>query len=199
MPEQESVIMRRAIDGDGEALELLLEAHFGRLEQYVCRNIPAEIRSSIEPSDIVQETFYEACRLITGFDPAGEDAFFRWLATIARHHMIDLLRMNRSRRTRTVDGGDEDHDVVVVLDQLSVYRRTPSRSAAAHEFMVAVEMAIGRLPADYRKAVTLRHLEGLSVEESAKQMQRSPDAVYWLCSRGLKALRADLRSASQFQ
>src|SRR5688500_1786787 len=121
-----AVLVERAVAGDTRALEQLLEAHYPTLLQYVTRHLPAPLRRSTDPADIVQETYFEACRLIGGFVPAGEDALYRWLATIARNRMLMLLRkastrheMAESERTATA-GGDEP--VVMLLEQLAVHR-----------------------------------------------------------------------------
>jgi RNA polymerase sigma-70 factor (ECF subfamily) len=195
----EQTMIGRAIAGDLGALERLLQAHHDRLLQYVARQLPEELKRTIEPADVVQDTFFEACRLIGGFQAKGDDSIFRWLVTIARHRMIDMLRAHRARPVGGVpQGSSTDASLVILLEQLAIYRRTPSRSAASHEFMAAIEGSLMRLPAEYREVVTLRHLQGLSVPETAARMNRSHDAVYWLCCRALQALRADLQSASLF-
>ena len=199
--QQDAVLIDRAVAGDPLALERILEAHYPTLLQYVTRHLPPPLRRSTDPADIVQETYFEACRLIAGFVPAGEDALYRWLVTIARNRMLMLLRKASTRHEtaeseRAATAGDEP--IIMLLEQLAVHRRTPSRSAAAHELMVALEGAIGRLPADFREVVMFRHLQGLTVTETAARMKKRPEAVYWMCSRALQAIRTELKSASHF-
>ncbi|MFI5380487.1 MAG: RNA polymerase sigma factor [Tepidisphaerales bacterium] len=196
--QEDIAALTRAIAGDAEALQEVLAAHHAQLLAYVTKHFPAEVRNIVDPQDIVQDTCFEACRLIGKFRPDGEDSTFRWLITIARHRMVHLLRIQRSRQGKGDEGCQGDAPIVAALSELALYRRTPSRSAASHEFLAAVEQSIARLPPAYRQVVTLRHLEGLSVEETAVRMNRTPDAVYWLCSRALQAIRLDLRSASFF-
>ncbi len=190
--------MRRAINNDPQALEDLLAAHHGRLLAYINKHLPTQLRPFVDSADVVQDTFFEACRLITGFKPSGENATFRWLVTIARHRMIDLLRMHEARRNGNANDRQSGDLLATMLSELAVYRRTPSRSAASHEFLAALEQAIQRLPPTHREILTLRHIDGLSTAEVAAQVQRSPEAVYWLCSRALEALRRDLRSVSNY-
>ena len=197
--QQDIALLGRAIAGDTLALEQLLEAHHPLLLSYVEKHLPGPLRRSTDPADIVQETFFEACRLIAGFAPSGDNALFRWLATIARNRMLMLLRKASTRHeSAESERAGEDSSVVALLEQFAAHRRTPSRSAAAHELMSALEGAIHRLPDDCRDAVTLRHVEGLTVAETADRMNRKPEAVYWLCSRGLQAIRTELKSASHF-
>lgn len=197
--DQDLALIERAIAGDMQALESLLHARHDRLIRYVEKHMPPELRGAIEAADIVQDTYFEACRLFSGFQPAGDDSLFRWLVTIARHRTVDHLRAFRARIKlgRSLQDAAEE-PVASLLEDLAVYRRTPSRSAASHEAMLALERAIERLPEEHRQVVQLRHIDGLSVEEVAQKMGRTPQAVYWLTSRALAAIREDLRSVSQF-
>ena len=195
--QDEAIPLQRAIAGDMDALAGILEAHSPRILQYISRHFPAELSGTIDPADVLQDTCFEACRLIGGFVPQGEDCLYRWLVTVARHRMIDLLRAHRTRAKFGKVWSDLATDAVAsLLMELAVYSRTPSKSAASHEFMKVLEKAIGRLAPDHAQVVTLRHIQGLSVAETAQQMGKTDESVYWLTCRALQALRTDLGSMS---
>lgn len=59
---------------------------------------------------------------------------------------------------------------------------------------VAVRDAIAELPARQRSALILRYYLDLPVEDAARHMEASPDAVRSLTKRAVAALRAQLRS-----
>ncbi len=193
---EDMAAVRKAVGGDTDALQGILTALHSRLLAYVAKHLPDQVRNLVDPSDIVQDACFEACRLIANFKPTGRDSMFRWLVTIARHRMVDLLRIQQARQSGKSGDHSPGDSVTTALAELAVYRRTPSRSAASHEFLAAVEMAILRLPPAHREAVTLRHIDGLSNAETALKMNRTPDAVYWICSRALESIRMDLQSAS---
>jgi RNA polymerase sigma-70 factor, ECF subfamily len=69
---------------------------------------------------------------------------------------------------------------------------SPSGGAERNERLLRLADALARLPEDQRRAVELRHLQGLSLAEIASQMGRSVDSVVGLIHRGLRALRRDL-------
>src|SRR5215475_7146206 len=92
------IIIERAIAGDLRALETLLQSHHDRLTKYVIKHLPAELKGTIDPQDIVQDTCFEACRLIAGFRNEGDDCMYRWLVTIARHRIIKCARRKRPQR-----------------------------------------------------------------------------------------------------
>lgn len=88
--------------------------------------------------------------------------------------------------------------MVGMLQQIAITSRTPSVSAASHEAISAVQSALESLPADYREALRLRHIEGLAVAEVAAQMGRTEAAVQMLCHRALRQLATVMGSASRF-
>ncbi len=197
--DEEDRLLECAVGGDPESTQVLFRSYYPRVLQYVRKRLPRELSAIVDAEDIVHDTFYEACRLIGGFRAEGEDSFFRWLATIARHRAIKLAqRHRRVLHTQHQRAEEEDEGIASLLDQLASHRRSPSGSAAAHEFMLSLEKAIGRLPPQYREVVQFRHLDGLSVAETASRMGKTNEAIYLLSCRALQAIRADLRSASMF-
>ncbi len=199
-PSELESVLQQAIGGDVDALERLFDEYEDALLAYVDRHLPNELRSSTDPDDILQDTYYRACQTIRSFTPEGEDCVHRWLVTIARTRMIEVLRLSRSRKRGNGGAANnrEETEVIVLLEDLALYRRTPSQSAASHELLAAVEQSVHRLPPAYREVVTYRYLEGLTVGDTAARMRRTDDAIHWLSCRALDALRIDLRSASLF-
>jgi len=197
--EEESDYICRVVDGDEDALEDLLQLHQEALLQFIQRQIPRDLARIVDAVDVLQETSIEAFRQIGNFRPSGENAVFRWLATIARNNLIDLVRKHRAKkRVGGVMISVEDSSVISMLEQLAVYSRTPSQSAARHEFMAAVQRALLNLPEPYRQVLTLRHIEGRDVKTTAEIMNRTGRAVEHLTSRALIQLKEELGSQSLF-
>jgi len=69
---------------------------------------------------------------------------------------------------------------------------SPSAEAMAHERAEALQLALARLPEDYRQVIALRHLEQLSFDEIGALMERSADAVRKLWTRAIERLRMEL-------
>jgi RNA polymerase sigma-70 factor, ECF subfamily len=188
-----------AVAGDGAAIATLLQAAEPRLQTYVSRRLPRAVQTTVSPEDVVQETCYEACRLIRGFVPRGSNSFDRWVIRIANFRIQAAIQKYRSRQTYTISAASEDDaSMLGAIEQLVVYRRTPSASAAAHEFIFAIERALDRLIPAYRQVITDRFINGFTVDETANRMHKTPNQVYVLSSRALGALRVQLKSASRF-
>jgi RNA polymerase sigma-70 factor (ECF subfamily) len=75
-------------------------------------------------------------------------------------------------------------------------RSAPDAPALRQEQLLELAAALARLPEDQRAAVELHHLQGLSVPEVARQVDRTPSAVASLLYRGLKTLRGALGETS---
>lgn len=203
LDEDESVLISKAVKGDTASLEMLLFRCRKRLLAYIQAHFPAELVGFLEPPDVLQDTWLKAIRAISEFRPAGSDPIYRWLVTIARHLILDQVKyLQTAKRKSTripVDRvGRDDASIVRLLEEMAVYQRTPSKSAASHELIAALDSAIERLPRAQARAVRMRHLEGLEIKEIASRMKRSEGSVSMLCNRALKSLRWEMRSVSLY-
>jgi RNA polymerase sigma-70 factor, ECF subfamily len=188
--------IQAAIAGDATAVACVLLAYRPRLLDYIERKLPNELRRIIDPQDVLQDTQFRAARRIGSFRSDGDDAFYRWLVTISRNRMLQLLEMSQTQKR---GGGETRGDSIeVLLEDLAVSHRTPSRSAAGHELVRVVEACIEQLPSDHAEVIRLRYIEGLSVADVAERMARTGAAVTMLCQRAAKTLREKLRSKSRF-
>lgn len=179
-------------------LQAALHAIGDRLQDYVKRQMSADLRGFVEPQDILQDTIFEAFQRSGEFRLLGEGSAYRWLATIARHRILALLRMKHAlkRGGKRPDSGAFG-GVVGALQELAVYTRTPSQSAMSHEMAKVVQESMISLQTSYREALQFRYIDGLSVKQIANRMGCTDGAVLMLCNRGLKALKAKMESASR--
>jgi RNA polymerase sigma factor (sigma-70 family) len=82
---------------------------------------------------------------------------------------------------------DEDLKVEDVIEDLDV--DNPEDVAATHELQACVDAALAGLPADWRRAVILRHVEGLSGDALARALGKTNEET----ERMLEYARAYLR------
>ncbi|RMF77808.1 MAG: sigma-70 family RNA polymerase sigma factor [Planctomycetota bacterium] len=200
-PEQ---LVQQAIAGDRTALEELLLLHYDRLLARIARKLPTDLRGALSPEDVLQDVFLDVAERIGAFRPDGPEAFARWSATIAEHRLIDLVRSRRAakrgggRKAVEAAPGDWSQTAIDILGQIAIHEHTPSRSAAGHEAVAAIRTALERINPDYRDALRMRYVEGLSVAQTAERMGRTPQAIHMLCHRGLSELRDVLGPDSDF-
>lgn len=195
-------LVTAAREGDRLAIERLFLMLHPRLRNRITRKIPNDLSSTLGPDDVLQETYAKAIRSINTLEPCNVEQFYRWLATVAEHRLLDMIRERRALkrgggRVQVAAGGDEEpgNDLLEIAMQ---HLSTPSREIRRNEAGDAVRAALAVIEPDYRTAITLRYIKGLPVAEIAAQMQRTDRAVHMLCNRGLKALRAVLGRSSQY-
>lgn len=193
-------------EGRPLALDRLLLRVHRRLAARVERRLPADVRTVCAPEDILQDTYGDAFRSAGQFSVRdGQDpgeAFFRWLAAIADHRVVDAVRSLRAAKRgggringRAAPVGPPalaSSSLAPIIELLAIDSHTPSRDARAHEVEDALRLAIRDLYPVYREALELHYLMGLSSAEVAARLGRTEAAVHKLCGRALGALRERL-------
>ena len=113
--------------------------------------------------DFAQEVFLRLWRKLGSFDLSKP--LRPWLMRLATNTCINLLKRKRLPTVSVhadEDGGDwrEPADDAPLADEL----------AEKAELLEHLERAIAELPEDYRVAVTLRHVQGLSYDEISQAL-----------------------------
>jgi RNA polymerase sigma-70 factor, ECF subfamily len=81
-----------------------------------------------------------------------------------------------------------------VGERVADWGQRPDEVFESREFLRAIDEALGRLPLEYRTAVTLRDVEGLSTTETAEILGISERALKSRLHRARMALRGQLDS-----
>ena len=178
----------------GHASNLELEGFRNYLELLARARLDPRLRGKLDPADLVQQTLLRAVAAQERF--RGDNArCAAWLRTILAHVMIDAVRKfgrpGGGERERSLEAALE-HSSARLEEFLAADLTSPSGRAERNERLLRLADALARLPEDQRRAVELRHLQGLPLAETALRMGRSVDAVVGLIHRGLRALRRDL-------
>ncbi|MFO1054773.1 MAG: sigma-70 family RNA polymerase sigma factor [Planctomycetota bacterium] len=185
-------LLMRSHAGDPRALQSLLVQHMPALEAFVRLRLGAKIRAKESLHDVVQSVCVEVLRDAEDFEYRGEAPFRAWLFKQALHKIVNKNAFwGRDRRDvgrELAAGPAEDSGVGVDIAALYATMGTPSRVLQAREAEAAFEKAFDQLPDDYREAITLHRLAGLSHAEIAEQMGRSEGATRNLVHRGLARL-----------
>jgi len=203
IPMNERILL--AVAGNRDVLsELLVEQH-DFLLRFLDGKMSADLKGRIEPDDIFQETCVAAFQGIASFQPKSELAFTRWLQTIAENRLRDAARsLNAQKR-----GGDLEQVPTVVpsdtgsmlnlLEVIAADLSTPSLKVSREESLRELQLQLAALTDDFRQAITLKDLQGLSVEETAAQMNRTFDQVRSLLYHGRRKLAEGMGNSSLYQ
>ena len=176
------------------ALGTLLELYRNYLRLLARIEIGRRLQGKVDASDIVQETFLEAHRHFPRFEGSEEPQFVHWLRQILAAKVANLVRHYFGTQARDIRLEQElaaelDNSSRMLGHELAASIASPSQDAVRREQAVLLADALERLPEDYREAIVLRHLEGLTFPEISQRMQRSQDSVEKLWLRALARLR----------
>lgn len=189
-------LLRRARQGDTDAVGQLLEQHRESLRRMAERQLQGRVGVRVAASDVVQQTFLEAHRGFDQFAGNRDAELLSWLRRILQHNIAGVIRdhallQKRSvRREQSLDQAPPHSDTP---PDLAAGHSSPSQRAIRDEDEGRLTVALAALPADQREAVRLRHLEGWPLERIAAHMNRSVAATAGLIKRGMQALRAEFK------
>ncbi len=150
------------------------------------------VRARVEIDDLVQEALLRAWSAPGGLPPEepGEAALKRFLARIARHCVVDVLRSLRAlkRSAREVPLRRADWSATGLGEgRLEAAGPGPATLVLAADEQAALLRAFDGLSPEHRRVLGLRQFEGLSAREAARRMGRSETAVHSLYRRALAA------------
>lgn len=134
-----------------------------------------------DAEDLTQEVFVRVFRSLSRYTPG---TFEGWLHRITTNLFLDLAR--RRQRIR-FEGLAED-----AAQRLHGSVPTPAQAFEEHHFDDDVATALAALPPEYRAAVVLCDIEGLSYEEIAATLGVKLGTVRSRIHRGRAHLRAAL-------
>jgi RNA polymerase sigma-70 factor, ECF subfamily len=164
--------------GDLGEFAALYERHIDLVRGYALSRAGCPVLAE----DLASETFLRAFRRMELFRGGNLEA---WLTSITRNVVNDHFRLARTRREMTVDQVHL-HGVQAGPEDLAVERWETARH---REQLTRMRDLMGELTEDQRRCLTLRFLEGRSIAETARTLERTEGAVKVLQHRAVRALR----------
>jgi RNA polymerase sigma-70 factor (ECF subfamily) len=202
--ERETDLILQAVRGDRDSLSELLLVHYDDLRRFVSCRIPEELQSLLREEDILHQTFVRAARAITDYEVRSEAAFAAWLKTIATNLIRDAgRRRRRERRVADLPGGKSNlasrsSRVAGAVDGLVGSGSTPSRRVQLGENLLRLKSALANLPDDQRDVLERYYLRDESLDDIARCLDRSKDAVRGMCYRARRNLRLLMGDSSLY-
>ena len=156
------------------------ERHFASVLAFFRRRVPGPE----EAFDLTAETFAAALSSVPRFRP-GPEPPQAWLFAIARHKLSEAQRSSRiqdeARRSLAMQPIHLDDEAIEILEATA--------SAPAVELLET-------LTPEQREAVKAHHVEERGYAEIATELRCSESVVRKRVSRGLAAMRAQLRNGA---
>jgi RNA polymerase sigma-70 factor (ECF subfamily) len=183
MEQTDAVLVQRTLRGETAAYNSLVQKY-----QRQVYNLSYRMLNSAEDAgDMVQETFIRAFGALASF--RQDASFLTWLYKIASNLCIDLLRSRKSKGALSLDVELEEGREPAADRSCS-----PEDAAVRGAVSEIVQKAVMNLPERYRIVVVMRHLQGMSVEEIANQLELPSGTVKTHLFRAREMLRERLRT-----
>ena len=171
-------LVERAKEGDGRALETLVERYSARVSR-----LAAQVMGDIEDArDAAQESLLKLSVRLRQF--RGECNFSTWLHRLVVNTCRDVAARQRLRRSETLD---PESDLRTDPDD------DPSRLAILGDLRRDVAGALSRLTAEQRRVVLLRDTLDLSYEEISRLARIPVGTAKSYVHRGREGLRRRLQ------
>ncbi|MES1227811.1 MAG: sigma-70 family RNA polymerase sigma factor, partial [Armatimonadota bacterium] len=146
-----------------------------------------------DAEDLTQESFLRAFRFFDRYN--REMPFENWLYRIMSRVFIDEIRKRPKFKTQSLDQPfslNEFGDAEVLLEIPDV-ESNPAQMVLSEVLDEHLQRALDALPEEFRVAVILADIEGLSYEEIADTMGCSLGTVRSRLHRGRKLLRTKVQ------
>lgn len=143
-----------------------------------------------DAEDLTQDTFIKAYRFFGNYNRSLP--FDNWLYRIMSNMFVDWLRRKPKAHIRSLDEPIRHEEGETAMD-------VPDDSAGPEDMLMSLELdsemqkALDTLPKDFRLAVILSDIQGLSYEEVSDVMGCSIGTVRSRLHRGRRLLREKLR------
>lgn len=149
-------------------------------------------RNARDAEDLVQDSLLRAYRFWESFE---QDSNCKaWLLRIVTNTFInEYQRRKRSREVLDAASAEQDATDGVLMHAGATDRQSPERTLLERSVSDDVQRALDSLPDDFRTAVVLCDVQGLSYKEIADIMQTPVGTVMSRLFRGRKLLAAALR------
>jgi RNA polymerase sigma-70 factor, ECF subfamily len=160
--------------GDALAIERLFVQYRGRLRRMVALRLNVQLRGRIDPSDVVQDAYAEAVRVMDSYVRDRPLPVYLWLRKLTgqaiqqthRAHIDAEKRdVHREARFGTPDYVNANTESIAL--QLAESGARPISVAIQRERMDILTTALEKLPETDREILVLRHFEHLTGPEAA--------------------------------
>jgi RNA polymerase sigma-70 factor (ECF subfamily) len=188
--ETDDALLRRLAKDLEAGFPDLVEAHQDRLYTIALRLLG----DGRDAEEVAQDALVRAFRAMRGYDRSRISTLHLkpWLASIA----VNLARNRRRRHDDRRPPTQLEPMLESGFDVRSDGRAEPDRQADRRETQRELAAALLLLTPAVRAAIVLRHVDGLSVAETAEALGRPEGTIKAQVHRGLRDLRAAIEAGA---
>lgn len=198
--EEEREVLKKG--GEAVLADALLFYH-PKLERIVHFRMDPALRSRIDTSDVLQESYLQIARRAQEFIDGVPVSLFVWirqrviqtLIDMQRNHFSDKRNANRERDIPSMDYGQTS--CLSIARFLLDDRTSPSMAAARSEEFEQLQSALQTMNETDREVLAMRHFEQLNNLQVAESLNLSPTAASNRYIRAVARLGEIIKSLSK--
>ena len=187
----ENILVKKAINGDNSAFEMLMEKHMG-----IIYNIALRMAANQDDAeDMTQEIMIKIFRSLSSFK--GNSKFSTWIYRVAVNTCLDELKRKKNKKHLSLDAeisGDDGEGQLEIKDDSP----SPEKLAEQNELRDMVAAAVKLLSDEHRAVIVLRDIRGMSYSEIAEILGCSDGTVKSRISRARAQLKMILEKEYNF-
>lgn len=176
MIENDELLYSRFLsDGNEDDFRILLERHKESLILF----LNGYVHNLEDAEDLMLDAYAEVAAGKTAF--SGRSSFKTWLFSIGKK--LALAHLRKAKHLPEAQELSHETDAAAPAPELQILRDERNRQ---------LYLALSKLNAEYRQALTLLYFEDMSHEELGAVLGRNRKQVYNLAERARKALKEEL-------
>jgi len=180
---EDTYLATLAKEGDEVAFGQLFDKHY----KWVYNKAYRMLGDYRDAEEVAQDVFIKVWQKLSKWD-TEQGSFQAWLNTVARNTIIDAIRKRNRDPIVSFDGSPDDDERP--LHEYEDPRPGPEKQLEAQEARDLIESSLQLVTKpNHRIAWILRHLEGYSIAEIARILERKEGTVKIWIFRCMQELR----------
>ncbi len=176
----EKEIIERIINGDKSLYEIIVR----RFNPYLYKIGRSYNYNHEDTQDLMQDTFIDAYKSLKQFE--GRSEFKTWIIRIMLNNCYRKKEKSSFKNEMATDVKDNFKPMFIRSDN------NTEKIIQNHELKHIIEMALEKIPFDYRMVFSLREINGLNVLETAQLLNISESNVKVRLNRAKLMLRNEI-------
>lgn len=180
--------------GNESALAQLFHHFRPRLERLLQSRMNARLAARLDASDILQDTYFDACQQVSNLVKLMPDQAYVWLRGLAIERLLKAVRFHlvTQRRAANAEVRLPDRSSEQLAQGLFAVEQSPSHGIRVREMGQRVQSVLLKMKDEDREVILLRHFEGLSNQEVAQLLGISTSTATMRYGRALSRLKQEL-------
>jgi RNA polymerase sigma-70 factor, ECF subfamily len=188
--EEVTEVIESARAGDPEALSVLMRASRAALRAQAEQQLPQDLSTRLDTSDVLQEVLLEASRDFEAFRGKTSAEWWTWLSRALANNVVECFRRHVDAAKRSVRKECSfEQGPLGNAGSLPANDSSPSHQAMRADVAELLRVYQSRLSPERQRILKLRYWEGHSLSQIAEVLNFSKSSAARLLREALHDLR----------